>query len=176
MGHYNYLGAAAPVSFVPTPTKEGDGFSELFAVYAGAFPEGSPERINSAAFARALCAANGVPYKTAAVESWIFGLSQKRRAFDSKNNPGMYGGPKGVGWAYFAEGNTIKLPDFPRAGLPVVGKEEGKAAGASTGGEGEEPWWASPWVYGGAAVALIAFVSLYDPKKKREARLSQAAS
>jgi hypothetical protein len=99
-------------AFKPTPTREGDTFETLFNAYRGAFPAGTTLQ----SFVQQLLRANNVRYSTPAIEAWIFGLSGKRFPFNPKNNPGMYGGPKNVGWAYFGEGNIIQLPDFPRPG------------------------------------------------------------
>lgn len=107
----------ANVSFVKTKTRENDTWDTLFARYKGAFPSGT----TVAQFAKAVASANGVAYTTNAVEKWIFGLSGKRFAYDPKNNPGMYGGPKGVGWSYFGQGNEVLLPDVsePTTTAPV---------------------------------------------------------
>lgn len=172
MSHYDYLGAttSAPtgsVPFVLTPTLEKDGFDTLFAAYRSAFPANT----TVVDFAKAICAANGIPYKTANIEAWIFGLSGKRNPFDPKNNPGMYGGPKGVGYAHFGAGNKIMLPDVPRPGLPgpapVAPPEAPKAEAPAP--VASAPWWKSPWVLGGGAIAIVALVaSMSDdgsPKK-----------
>lgn len=114
MSYVYGLGAVAPsVPYVPTPTLEGDGFQSLFNAYKSVFPAGT----TVTSFAKAICAANGISYTVPAIESWIFGMSGRRFPFDPKNNPGMYGGPKNVGWAHFAAGNVIKLPDIPRPGV-----------------------------------------------------------
>jgi hypothetical protein len=163
MSHYDYLGATtSSVPFVLTPTLEKDGFDSLFAAYKSAFPAGT----TVVDFAKAVCAANGVQYRTANIEAWVFGLSGKRFPFSSKNNPGMYGGPKNVGYAYFGEGNKIMLPDIPRAGLPVpvtpveVKVETPPATPPPPPPAPEAPWWKSPWVLGGGALAVVALVAV----------------
>jgi hypothetical protein len=162
MSHYHHMGAVtSSVPFVDTPTAEGDGFKALLAAYKSAFPVGTSERD----FAKAVCAANGIPYTVTAIERWIFGLSGKRHPFSAKENPGMYGGPKNVGYSYFGAGNRIKLPNIPRPGvnppagsppvdpvLPVDLIEQQSAE--------ETPWWKSPWVIGAGVCAVIAFVSM----------------
>jgi hypothetical protein len=115
------LGAvASSVPFVSTPTLEGDGFSSLYAAYKSAFPAGT----SLTDFTKAICAANGIPYSVPSIEAWIFGLSGRRQKLVTSgsppNNPGSYGGPKGVGWAYFGAGNRIMLPNIPRPGVTPV--------------------------------------------------------
>lgn len=126
------LGATPSVRYVPTPTAERDGFASLFFAYKAAYPAGTSE----SAFARELCRANGIAYKTADIEAWIEAKGGGRYPFAKSNNPGMYGGPKNVGWGFFREGNVILLPDIPRAdgkgpkrpeGPPPAGREDGKA-------------------------------------------------
>ena len=162
MSHYHHMGAVtSSVPFVDTPTAEKDGFASLFAAYKSAFP------VNTSVtdFAKAVCAANGIPFTTAKIEAWIFGLSGKRLPFSAKDNPGMHGGPKNVGYAHFGAGNRIKLPNIPRPGvnppagsppvdpvLPVDLIEQQSAE--------ETPWWKSPWVLGAGVCAVIAFVSM----------------
>lgn len=167
MSHYTYLGAAVSApSFILTPTKEGDGFSSLFEAYAAAFPPGSPEATNKTAFAKAVCAANGVPYRSRDIDAWVFALSGKRFPYNPKDNPAMYGGVPTVGWAYFGEGNMIKLPNFPRPGLPGASSADGKAASQSAG-SGEDSWWTSPWVIGGVTVAALIAVAAFGQKKEK---------
>lgn len=176
MGHYHLGEAAASaqktplgVSYVSTPTLERDGFDSLFAAYKGAFPAGT----SVTAFRKAIVAANGVRDTVPAIEAWIFGLSKKRFSFDSKNNPGMYGGPKNVGWSYFAAGNRIMLPDLPRPGVTPPAPAPSTAPSASTEKPGDvadskpAPWWQSPVVLGAGALALVAaFVAVSDDGAK----------
>jgi hypothetical protein len=128
MSHYHHMGAVtSSVPFVDTPTAEGDGFKSLLAAYKSAFPVGTTETD----FAKAVCAANGIPYTVTAIERWIFGLSGKRHPFSSKENPGMHGGPKNVGYAYFGAGNRIKLPNIPRPGIsPPAGSPPARPFGS----------------------------------------------
>lgn len=162
MSHYHHLGAVtSSVPFVDTPTAEKDGFASLLAAYKSAFPVGTSERD----FAKAVCAANGIPYTVTAIERWIFGLSGKRFPFSAKENPGMYGGPKNVGYAHFGAGNRIKLPNIPRPGVnppaasppvdPVLPVDPITQQSAE-----ETPWWKSPWVIGAGVCAVIAVVSM----------------
>lgn len=129
------LGSTSTVPFVSTPTLEGDGFQSLYAAYKSAFPAGT----TLTDFTKAICRANGVTYSVPAIEAWIFGLSGKRYPFISSNNPGMYNGPKNVGWSFFGAGNKIMLPDIPRPGLtppaptPVIPPPAVEAAEAGGG-------------------------------------------
>jgi hypothetical protein len=159
MSHYHHLGAVtSSVPFVDTPTAEGDGFKSLLAAYKSAFPVGTTETD----FAKAVCAANGIPFKTADIEKWIFGLSGKRLPFSTKDNPGMHGGPKNVGYAHFGAGNVIKLPNIPRPGVnPPAGSPPVTPVDPVTQQFAEEtPWWKSPLVLGAGALAIIAVVSM----------------
>lgn len=104
--------AVAIVPFVEKATRDGDDLAQLSAAFREGFASGS----SVAAMSEAIAKANGVPWSTAAIDAWVFGISKKRRPFDPSNNPGMYGGLKNVGWACFAAGNVIKLPDVPRDG------------------------------------------------------------
>ena len=104
------------INYVNTPTFEGDNWASLFAAYKHAFPAGTTQT----AFAQAVCKANGVSYTTKAIENWIYGISGKRMPLVANNTPAMYGGPVNVGWAYFGEGNVIKLPDVQRFAPGVV--------------------------------------------------------
>lgn len=156
------------VSYVPTPTLERDTFESLFAAYKNAFPAGTSVQ----AFAKAVCAANGIPYSTAAIEAWIFGLSGKRFAFDAKNNPGMYGGTKNVGWAHFAAGNVIKLPDYPRAGLEPVSVQVPDVQSALLVRDRNVMLWVA-----GAGVGLWLLVAALGKKQKgRKTTASSSAS
>jgi hypothetical protein len=169
MAHYDYahqgLGAVtSSVPFVSTPTAERDGFASLFEAYKSAFPPGT----SLVDFTKAIVAANGIPYRTSSIEPWIFGMSGKRFPYNAKDNPGMYGGPKNVGWAHFAAGNKIMLPDIPRPGVnPPPAAIPSPAAippppspSAPVTVTEQAPWWKSPWVLGGGAVALVALVAL----------------
>ncbi len=183
MSHYDYLGAAAApktptgVEYVSTMTAEKDGFDSLFAAYRAAYPS----TMNVFGFAKELCRINGIDYAIPAIERWIFGQSGKRFPLDPKNSPestlvqmkrSVPADLKGQGWAHFAEGNTILLPNIPRAD----GKTPGKKAEALPEAIKIEPpapvatapWWKSPWVLGGGAVALVAAVALLgnDTAKK----------
>ena len=161
MHHYDLGAVTSTVPFVDTPTAEGDGFKSLLAAYKSAFPVGTSERD----FAQAVCAANGIPFTVAKIEAWIFGLSGKRLPFSAKDNPGMHGGPKNVGYAHFGAGNRIKLPNIPRpgvnppAGSPPVDPVTPVDPITSQSAE-ETPWRKSPWVLGAGTLAIIAFVSM----------------
>jgi hypothetical protein len=159
------LGATTVTSslpFVLTPTAEGDGWTTLLAAYRTAFPAGTTET----AFARAVCAANGIPFTTAAIEAWIFGLSGKRLPFSAADNPGKYGGPKNVGYAFFGEGNMIKLPDMAR----LDGKGPKKPSAdvlvppSPTVRSEEGPNWLL--IGGIGLLAALAFAATADKKKK----------
>lgn len=149
------------VPYVLTPTLERDGFDSLYAAYKSAFPAGT-SRVD---FAKAIVAVNGIRYTVPAIEAWIFGMSKKRfSTVDPKDNPGMYGGPKGVGWSYFAAGNKIMLPDVARPGvtppaptLPAPAKtvEDVKDVKDTKTPE-QTPWWQSPVVLGAGALAVVA--------------------
>ena len=158
MHHYDLGAVTSAVPFVDTPTAEKDGFASLFAAYKSAFPAGT----TLTDFAKAVCAANGIPFKTADIEKWIFGLSGKRLPFSAKDNPGMHGGPKNVGYAHFGAGNRIKLPNIPRPGIsPPAGAPPVTPVDPITSQSAEEtPWWKSPWVLGAGTLAIIAFVSM----------------
>ena len=162
MYHYDLGAVTSAVPFVDTPTAEKDGFASLFAAYKSAFPAGT----TLTDFAKAVCAANGIPFKTADIEKWIFGLSGKRLPFSAKDNPGMHGGPKNVGYAHFGAGNRIKLPNIPRPGVnPPAGSplpvDPVTPVDPITSQSAEEtPWWQSPWVLGAGALAIVALVSM----------------
>jgi len=181
MSHYHHMGAVtSSVPFVDTPTAEKDGFASLLAAYKSAFPSGtfSPVQLTAEMeFAKAVCAANGIPYTITAVEDWIFGLSGKRHPFVKNNSPQYWLSDKntntsrvptrlkGVGWAYFGAGNRIKLPNIPRPGVnppagsppvdPVLPVDPITQQSAE-----ETPWWKSPWVIGAGVCAVIAVVSM----------------
>jgi len=177
MGHYHLGEAAASaqktplgISYVSTPTLERDGFHSLFAAYKGAFPAGT----SVTTFRKAIVAANGVRDTVPAIEAWIFGLSKKRFPFDAKDNPGMNGGTKNVGWSHFAAGNRIMLPDLPRPGVTPPEPLPGPSLDRSdlkqpeqTAREEQTPWWQSPVVLGVGALALVAaFVAVSDDDAK----------
>lgn len=87
-------------------TREGDDFFSLHERYKSALPGSTP-----ASFAFDIAQANGVPAPTAAtIDNWVFSISGKRRPFNTSDNPGIYGGARGVGWAMFGAGDSILLP------------------------------------------------------------------
>ncbi len=167
MSHYDYARPARPAlgavtsaaPFVSTPTAERDSFESLFAAYKSAFPAGT----TVVDFTKAVLAANGIPYRVANIEAWIFGLSGKRLPYSEKDNPGKYpGGPKNVGWAYFGAGNKIMLPDIPRPGVnppPATTPTPAPVPPPPPLVVEQAPWWKSPWVLGGSALALVALVA-----------------
>lgn len=162
------------VAYVLTPTAEKDGFASLFRAYAAAYPAGT----TTVAFARDLCRANGIVYGTPTIEAWIESKGGGRYPFVAGNNPGMYGGPKNVGWGFFREGNQILLPAIPRAdgkpgqrapapapGAPPAPKApeggELQAASASTN------WWL---VAGFAGLVVLALAFANAERKKKAPR------
>jgi hypothetical protein len=156
------------VSYVLTPTLEKDGLDSLFAAYKGAYPPGT----DITSFTRQLVAANGVPYSAAAIDNWVFSLSGKSYAKVTSgtppNNPGSYGGATNRGWAYFAAGNLIKLPDFPRAGLPVPTPDPAPAAPPALRVPDQS---AMLWVVG-AGLALWLVVGVLGKKKSSKSSSS----
>jgi len=149
------------VPYVLTPTLERDGFDSLYAAYKSAFPAGT----SRTDFAKAIVAANGIRYTVPAIEAWIFGMSKKRLPFDAKDNPGMHGGTKNVGWSYFAAGNKIMLPDVARPGVtppaPTPPAPSASLPGPAMTSEDlktpeQTPWWQSPVVLGAGALAVVA--------------------
>jgi hypothetical protein len=155
------------VPYVLTPTLERDGFDSLYAAYKSAFPAGT-SRVD---FAKAIVAANDIRYTVPAIEAWIFGMSKKRFDFNAKDNPGMYGGTKNVGWSHFAAGNKIMLPDVARPGVtppappappaPTPPAPSPSFPGPATTSEDlktpeQTPWWQSPVVLGAGALAVVA--------------------
>jgi len=160
------LGAvSSSLQFVLTPTAEGDGWTTLLAAYRTAFPAGT----NTVDFARAICAANNIPFRTSAIEPWIFGLSGKRMPFSASDNPGMHGGPKNVGYAFFGEGNMIMLPDMPRLDGKRPKKPGAEAPATVTPpppppAADEGPNWLL--IGGIGLIAALAFAASSDKKKK----------
>lgn len=145
--------AVAIVPFVDKTTREQDGLASLSAGYKEGFTSGS----SVAAMSEAIAKANGIPWTTPAVDAWVFSLSKKRFPFDAKDNPGMYGGQKNVGWAYFAQGNVIKLPDVTREG-DRVDPAPAAALQVSTPSK-------MPLIVGGALL-LVLLIAAGGKKKK----------
>jgi hypothetical protein len=150
--------AVAIVPFVNKTTREQDGLASLSAGYREGFTSGS----SVAAMSEAIAKANGIPWNTPAVDAWVFGLSKKRFPFDPKDNPGMYGGLKNVGWAYFAAGNVIKLPDVTRDGDRV------DPAPVQTVAIPQQPSSKMPLIVGGA-ILLVLLLAASGGKKNKAA-------
>jgi hypothetical protein len=111
------------MKFVATKTKNGDNWQTLFQRYGKGFASVS-------LFTKAVVGANGVPYNTAEIEKWIFSLSQTRATYSNTDNPGLYGGPLGVGWAQFSEGNEILLPEIKTESAPIVADKKWRIVAA----------------------------------------------
>jgi hypothetical protein len=156
------LGALSAKSYVLTPTLEGDGFASLFAAYKSAYPAGTTVQ----AFMKDICAANGIAATVPAIEAWIFGMSGRRLPFVAKDNPGMYGGPKNVGWSHFAAGNRIKLPDVPRPGVAAPPAPPVVEAPVEVPPEQTPTSKTSPLLY--AAGAGLILLALFGGKKKSD--------
>lgn len=140
------------------PTKANDGFESLARGYARAF---SPSNASVVDIAKVICRQNGISYSVPVIEDWIVRVGGSRFPFDKKNNPGMYGGPKNVGWAHFNEGNMIMLPDIERADGEPAPREQGPPALNQTSSK-------MPLVAG--LLALFGAVLLFGGKKKNTAK------
>jgi hypothetical protein len=148
--------ASAIVAFKDTPVLEGDGWATLVPAYRAGFTSGASD----GAIVEAIVKANDIAYTTNAIENWIFGMSGRRLPFSTRDNPGMHGGPKNVGYAFFRAGNVIKLPDIPRAGLPAAPAEPlPDMPPASPPSRG--------LIYAGAA-ALLGLLFIVGGKKKKK--------
>ncbi len=146
--------ASAVVAFVNKATREGDDLFILAEAYKEGFTKGSSVTAISEAIARA----NGIPWNAAKIDAWVFGHSKKRRGFVKADNPGLFGGPAGVGWAHFAAGNVIKLPDVPRAGDTAPATPVTVSASAPMN-------WKKPLLIAGGLLALLLIAG--GGKKKR---------
>ncbi len=145
--------ASAVVAFVDKATREGDDLFSLSSAYKEGFTKGSSVTAISEAIARA----NGIPWDAAKIDAWVFSHSKKRRGFVKTDNPGMFGGPANVGWAHFAAGNVIKLPDVPRAGDTVAPPVTVSASAPMN--------WKKPLLIAGGLFALLLIAG--GGKKKR---------
>jgi hypothetical protein len=148
--------ASAIVAFKDTPVLEGDGWHTLVPAYRAGFTSGA----STNAIVEAIAKANNVAYTTNAIENWIFGMSGRRLPFSPAENPGMHGGPKNVGYAFFRAGNVIKLPDIPRSGLPTTPAVPLPDMPSSPPSRG--------LLYAGGA-ALLGLLFLVGGKKKKKA-------
>lgn len=134
-------------SWVLTNTLENDNLTNLSSFYGT-----SPQDI---------CAANGVPWTSDAVNQWVLSKGGKCLPYQ-KGQPKVAGCPDG-GWAVFRNGNKILLPNKNRPGVsPVTQTPPTKSV--PTAVKTNDTNWAA---WGMAALAVIAIgTSIYSSTKK----------